>query len=61
VIQHGAQSWNWMDTRRFLPDSLWSLKWHVLLLSHDCIRPSALKRYSDWEMCVLFLVGFPTS
>lgn len=57
VAQNGASDWGLMEARHSLPDSVWSLKWHVLLLLHDGSRPSVPKWYSDWELCVLMLVS----
>ena len=59
VLQHGAGQWQLLAGH--FPECpaahvIAPLKWHALQLQHEQ-GSSTVKRYTDWELCLLHLVS----
>ena len=61
VAEHGPAHWQALQglIAGCPAPQLLSLKWHALLVEHIGSVAKASKAYSDWELCVLFVVGGP--
>lgn len=56
MLQHGPQQWEELEQQLCVPAPLCALKWHGLQLSRSSHARES-KAYTDWELCVLFLVS----
>jgi hypothetical protein len=57
VALHGAVQWDKLGDQFQCPAALCALKWHVIQLDRLGAQAMASKFYSEWELCLLFVVG----
>jgi len=57
VAQFGPRRWDELTGLISCPVALLALKWHVIRLGRIGAIAKTSKAYSDWELCVLFVVG----
>lgn len=57
VLQHGPEQWHQLALELGVTATLCALKWHGIHLGRVESVYKALKNYSDWELCVLFVVS----